>query len=245
MRKLLLKIIPEHWISQRTIFNRKIIFISKEHLNLFFFRSYESKVFNNLKDKVIIDKSSKIVDIGANIGQAMLALNKNFPKNIIDSYEPQNKEFCFLQLNRIINKVPGNSYECAIISDDVNEVSMSIDVETGGRTSSITNSLVYSTFKVKAKKITDILNEDIGLIKIDIEGFESKLFDKPLEQLRNVYLIIEVRESTSEHIINYFLKTHEIFHIEQNRVIEKSEKINFCNLLISPIKPKISFKKIT
>lgn len=236
MRKLLKQIIPEYSISQRTIFNRKIVFFSKEHLNLFFFRSYESKVFNELKKRVKIEKSSKIVDIGANIGQAMLALNKIYPNNIINCYEPQSKEFCFLQLNRFINKVPGESFKYAVTSDNMNEVSMSIDVETGGRGSFITDDEIDMTSKVETINIIDILNEEIGLIKIDIEGYESNLFDKPYKQLRNIYLVVEVRDSTSEHIISYFLKTHEIFHIEQKRYLEKPEKIKFCNLLISPLK---------
>lgn len=234
MRNLLKFIMPNSWISQRKIFGRKILFISKEHLNLFFLKPYEIKVWKEVEKKLKLDKSSKIIDIGANIGQAMLALNKIYPQNVIDSYEPQAKEFCFLQLNRLINKVPGESFNYALSSDKTNNLYLSIDNETGGRTSFVSYEKDESVSLVKSLTISSILNENIGLIKIDVEGFESKLFNKPLKQLRDVNLIIEVRNSTSEDIINYFINTHEIYHLEQQRVVKKGEKVDFCNLLLTP-----------
>ena len=234
MRKLLKIVIPDYWISQRNLFKGKILFKSKEHLNLFFNRSYESEVWNSIKDKIHLDESMKIVDIGANIGQAMLALNSVFPRNTIDCYEPQYKEFCFLEINRLTNSIPGESYNFAIVPEGKKKVSFSIDNDTGGRTSFVSIAEDDSLIKVPAKSFNSLIDENVGLIKIDIEGFEGELFKKPLESLNKVFLIIEVRETTSRQILEFFLPTHRIFHLEEKREIKKLETIGFSNLLLTP-----------
>jgi FkbM family methyltransferase len=235
MRKLLKIVIPDFWISQRNLFKGKIIFKSKEHLNLFFYRSYESEVWNSIKERIHLAESAKIVDIGANIGQAMLALNNLFPNNPIECYEPQYKEFCYLEINRLVNSVPGKSYNCAIVAEEKEEVSFVVDKETGGRTSFVSSASNDAPIKVPAKYFASLIDDNVGLIKIDIEGYECELFKKPLESLKKVFLIIEVRETTSRQILEFFLPTHEIFHLEEKRKINKLETIGFSNLLCTPI----------
>ena len=165
----------------------------------------------------------------------MLALNNVFPQNTIDCYEPQYKEFCFLEINRLTNSIPGKSYNYAIIAEEKERVSFSIDNETGGRTSFISTEENNSLVKVPAKSFDSLLYESVGLIKIDIEGFEGELFKKPIDRLKKVFLIIEVRETTSRQILEFFLPTHKIFHLEEKREIRKLETIGFANLLFSPI----------
>lgn len=170
MRKLCKTIIPSFWISQRNLFKGKILFKSKEHLNLFFYRSYDSEIWNSIKDKIHLDYKAKIIDIGANIGKALLAPNTIFTKNPIDCYEPQYKECCFLEINELMNYIPGKLHNSAIVAEDKKEVSFVIDKETGGRTSFIGSAANNSQIKVPAKSFSSHIDENVGLIKIDIEG---------------------------------------------------------------------------
>ena len=50
-----------------------------------------------------------------------------------------------------------------------------------------------------------------------------------------MFLIIEVRETTSRQILEFFMPTHKIFHLEEGREIEKLDTIGFANLLFTPI----------
>jgi FkbM family methyltransferase len=234
VRSILKRLILSSRISQRTIFGSKIVFLSKEHLNLFFRIPYEKEVWGNISNKVSLSPEDKILDIGANIGQAMLALHRIFPKNEIDCFEPQLKEFSFLQINRIVNGVPGRSYNLALTSKNVKSVNFELDSETGGRMSSVVSSSTQNTIVVNADLLETYITQNVRLIKVDIEGYEAELFLDYNNEYSTISWIIEVRESTSEHITRFFNNTHDIYHLEEQRMVLSPCQLGFCNLLITP-----------
>ena len=178
-----------------------------------------------------LQPSDEILDIGANIGQAMLILHHIFPKNKIYSFEPQIKEFSFLELNRQLNHVPGSNFH-SLISREAKNYPLSIDESTGGRSTQISDN---GSIQVLGTTLNSVITKNTKLIKVDIEGYESELFNEYSETFNNIHFIIEVRESTSKVVMETFILTHKIIRLEDGIRLTNPAEIEFCNLLISPL----------
>lgn len=237
MRNFIRKLIPNSWLSIRKIYDSSIIFRSKDHLNLFFFKDYELKVWRRVNELVNLKSGDIILDIGANIGQAMLVLHNIFPENEIYSYEPQPKEFDFSLINRLLNNIPGHSINKAVISGHQSVIDLFIDNNTGGRKSSLVDSSLIEKVQVKAVNFGDLIRPEVKLIKIDIEGYEAQLITPYQKILEDVILIVEVRLETLIEIVTAFIDTHDIIHLETgNALTSASYNIEFGNLLLLPKK---------
>lgn len=234
MRDLLSKIISNNSISIRKLRSCKIIFQSNQHLNLFFFKNYEKKIWDNLRDLLPTPPADSIfLDIGANIGQSALILHSIFDNIKTISFEPSPNEFRYLQSNLLLNNLNGEAIN-GLITDKVGFSNFHIDVLTGGRLSQISLSNGKNNVLVKSYSFTEQLRlYNPYLIKIDIEGFEAELF-KTFDPFyfKNNNFIIEVRAESSENIIKIFLETHDIVLLESKEFITLSKKIPFGNLLI-------------
>jgi FkbM family methyltransferase len=234
MRNILSKIISSNSISIRKLRCYKIIFQSRQHLNLFFFKDYEKKIWDNLRDLLPPPPAGSIfLDIGANIGQSALILHSIFGKIKTISFEPSPNEFRYLQANILLNNLNGEAIN-GLISDKDGFSNFHIDVLTGGRLSQISSSNGKNNVISKSYSFTEQLRlYNPYLIKIDIEGFEAELF-KTFDPFyfKNSNFFVEVRAESSEDIINKFLETHDIVLLESKELITISKKIPFGNLLI-------------
>lgn len=232
IRKIIKKTIS-NTTTIRRFDNYQIVFNAREHLNLFFGRNYEPKLWNNISQYIDLDDDDEIIDIGANIGQAALKLHRYFPNCKIFSYEPQFKEFEFLRFNYFINNIKG----CAInkgVSVDGKPVSLSIDNETGGRTTFF--DLQSDENMVDTVGLQSLINERTRLIKVDIEGYEEVLFNEYHHNFDNCNFIIEVREDTSLKVLRVFWDSHDIFIVEKGIQLSKLEPLSFCNIVCVPKK---------
>jgi FkbM family methyltransferase len=161
---------------------------------IFFNNDYNLKKFNFLENKNDNNKKKKlIIDCGANIGCSSLFLYKDHPKSFIVAIEPEKKNFALLQTNtksienlRLINS--------AISSE---EHFFSLEKSNDSRAHKIIDeNYEKCDCSIKTLTINNILKEysenkfDFFLIKIDIEGFEKKLFEKNTEWVDNFKVII-------------------------------------------------------
>jgi FkbM family methyltransferase len=125
--------------------------------------------------KQFLTKDQVFVDIGAHMGTYSFLLHDACKKVV--SFEPQPLLFeCFqkgLEANSITNVTVHN---CALGNEEEKEIEMYTDSKwiDGGGTSCVKPKDIGNFFssKVSIKKLDSFLIQDIGLIKIDVEGFE-------------------------------------------------------------------------
>ena len=160
---------------------------------IFFNSDYNLKKFNFWKGEFkSTDKLKLIIDCGANIGCSSLFFYKNHPQSFIVAIEPEEKNFSLLKSNtkeiktiRLIN----SAISCE-------EHFFDLKKSKDSRAHKVYDEKNQNLSQEKTFTINDILKEypenkfDYFLIKIDIEGFEKKLFEKNTEWIDKFKVII-------------------------------------------------------
>lgn len=160
---------------------------------IFFNNDYNLKKFNFSEDKNQNNYKTKlIIDCGANIGCSSLFLHKNHPQSFIISIEPEEKNFSLLKSNtKEIKKI--RHINSAISCE---KHFFGLKKSTDSRAHKVYDEKNQNQSQEKTFTINDILKEypenkfDYFLIKIDIEGFEKKLFEKNTEWIDKFKVII-------------------------------------------------------
>ena len=160
---------------------------------IFFNSDYNLKKFNFWKDEFkSTDKLKLIIDCGANIGCSSLFFYKNHPQSFIVAIEPEEKNFHLIELNtkEVKNiKLIKSAISCS-------EHFFGLDKSKDSRGHKVFDKTDQNFDEVKTFTINNILNDypnekfDFFLIKIDIEGFEKKLFEKNTEWIDKFKIII-------------------------------------------------------
>jgi FkbM family methyltransferase len=224
--------------------NKKLFFEPTQHLSFFLQREieYEANVQEGIKQ--YIKAGDTIFDIGGNIGQyAMLFSELAGDNGNVYSFEPDFKNFSFLQFNSNINKC-GNlhCYNMGVGNCDT-ELEFFRDTETGGRMGSFIKDFVglnYRGYKdiVRLRKF-DTLIRELGkpsFIKIDVEGFEIDVLNGLTETLEDSKFLVEVRKETKQRVYEYFNdKGFKCLWLDNGpREINRAEEIpDFANLIFS------------
>ncbi len=157
-----------------------------------------------------------IIDAGAHIGLTTLYFKQLYPTARIVALEPQKDNFVLLEKNvrenqlddiELLNKAvaPKSGWITLNepIGDDVWRSGTGV-IPGGWRGIQKTREV-----KVEAMGILDLLEEQVDLLKLDVEGMEYEIIRNAKEKLRNVqHLIIEVhprkdhRQSEIEKILS-------------------------------------------
>lgn len=141
------------------------------------------------------DFSGTIIDAGAHIGCSALALSNLFPAAKVIAVEPQSDNFVMLKQNVFFNPriVPVHG---ALVGSEAKLVSLR-DRGTGevGFTVVSTpkdNPKSEIVEKVPAFRLRDLVHEleEVGLLKLDIEGGEFELLTKDLESVKKIPLVV-------------------------------------------------------
>ena len=235
---------------------KDIEFIIKK---IFFSQSYLLKkrliraINNNYEKELTIidrfsDKSKNALDIGVYRGVYSLKLSQNF--NQIHAFEPNPLLFPYLNTNlkKIIKNI--NLYNLAL-SNNSGETELKLPVRTKSifkenieelyqlGAASIHPKNEFENFKkvqVKVEKLDNISINNIGFIKIDVEGHELEVIegakntitkDKPI-------LLVEIEKrhskiSVEETILKINNLKYECFFVKDNELIPV-EKLNNKNL---------------
>ncbi len=135
-----------------------------------------------LKNKDLIQ--GVIVDAGANIGDSAIVFAKNFPNNKVISFEPIKRNYNLCQKTIMLNKIDNVIIENMGLGDE-NKISYIKNMGTLGTGSQI----MADTGSEKIEMITldsyvKKNNIKVGLIKTDVEGFESHLLRGAQDTIR-------------------------------------------------------------
>lgn len=139
---------------------------------------YEKEILIPLFQKIekLIDcKSLTAIDVGANVGNHTLFFNQYFG-NVI-SFEPNPITFKILEVNTYFHKKKINIYNLGL-SDINKDMELSVKEGNVGGSSAVIDfgGRIYEKINViKLDDFTEIFKHQVGLIKIDVEGMESKV----------------------------------------------------------------------
>jgi FkbM family methyltransferase len=177
-----------------------------------------------------IPKDKNILDIGANIGIWSIVYSKYINNECkIYSFEPQSEIFKCLENNKIINNCDNIiTFNVGLSNENIiNYMNASYDTKQNFGAFRIVNDNEESSklLKVECKIGDELQLNNIGFIKIDVEGFEYKVLqglEKTILENKPV-LFIEIHKAD----INNKLTLAKIYEFGYKKVI----KLTHCDYL--------------
>jgi len=153
------------------------------------------------------NKSPTIIDCGGNIGLSALFFKRYYPTSTITIFEPSKTTFDVLSENIESNKLSGIKLINAAVSDTKGDLIFYKNKRSPG--SSTTVSYTKSTSglndyieeKTKSVLLSDYIDNDIDLLKVDIEGGENKVF-KDLDSKNKLNKVKEIVFEYHDNIDN-------------------------------------------
>ena len=180
------------------LYNSQIGFLVKE--------IFVEEIYASNKNKEVF----KILDLGSNIGLSVAYFKMRFPAAVIEAYEPDKNSFKLLQKNIQENDWQ-NVYANETAVSDENGFLFSSSIEEKASVNSNFATSGSEESQVPAKGISEILQQNFDIIKMDVEGGEWRIFKKIIEH----QLISKAN--------NWFVEFHQI---EKNK--KQFEKILNC-----------------
>ena len=230
-------IIKKIFFSQRYLLKKRLV----RAIN----NNYEKEL--NIIDR-FSDKSKNALDIGVYRGVYSLKLSQNFKQ--IHAFEPNPLLFPYLNdnLKKIIKNI--NLYNLAL-SDKSGETELKLPVRSRSifkdnieelyqlGAASIHPENEFENFEkvqVKVEKLDNILIEDIGFIKIDVEGHELEVIEGAKETIikNKPVLLIEIEKRHSKKPVEETIDKinnleYDCFFVKGKKLIPV-EKLNNKNL---------------
>lgn len=152
-------------------------------------------------------------DIGANVGIHSLFASRIFKK--VHSYEPLSNHYDLLIKNIKKNRFKNiTSHNKAISIDNKNQIINILTKNTTAAHLAIASRSKYGQVIKKIVKCESIskINNKIDLLKMDVEGLESKIIKKIDFNKKFSDIILEVHnQKNSREIFNYLSKNNKVF----------------------------------
>ena len=163
------------------------------------------RYFENFNREIIIKNIVKkedpiCFDVGAHIGESVVYFNKIFHNPLIYSFEPSPKSFEILKNNNYINNICFNYAISNITGNTVfyeNEISHTnslIKINSSSLDSIKKQKTINSEINIKAKRLDDFIIEqkinNIDLLKVDVQGAESLVFEGGQNTLNKTKVVI-------------------------------------------------------
>ena len=149
------------------------------------------EVFNHLYYQLGLSRQPKtILDLGANAGFVSVYFARAYPDAQIACVEPMPDNARVLRRNLELNSVPARVFPAAAAVEDGQVVMEVFHRDYGHRIIDGSSPEGAQTLEVPALSIPTIQRElgwdRIGLLKVDIEGYEKELLNKHCQWLRTV-----------------------------------------------------------
>lgn len=223
-------------------YEKKLYYERSQHLTFLF--SCKIKYEENVQKKLryYIKEGDLVFDIGGNIGQYALPFSELVgDTGRVISFEPDYKNFAFLQFNININKCTNVTCCNYAIGADETALDFYRDTKTGGRMGSFNKENVNENFdgfseKVFLKKFDSIISVygQPSFVKIDVEGFEHKVIAGLTLNFQHCVFLVEVREETKHDVFSFFNeKGYRCIWVDgDDKFINKVDEIpGYANLL--------------
>lgn len=182
-------------VEETFTFNNKLIYFFNPIEFLITYRElFREEIYN-----AALGSNPFIIDCGANIGISTLYFKYRFPDAEIIAFEPDNKNFDYLQKN--VKSWQLNNVSCRkqAVWIENTTLNFSSNADMGSKIESGDGS---NTIKVEAIRLKDIITKKVDFLKIDIEGAE---FD----------VLKDIKENL-HFVENMFFEYHGSFAQQQN-----------------------------
>ena len=171
MSGMIIKYPTQHWSGEYNWIDDTALVKSDIDTRYFI----ELDIINRIKENKMgyFDFNKNLVDIGANFGGYSMLLD--FKNNYC--FEGNKRFACMLYANMLIKDKYANTevYNC-VLSDKVEEIGYNgWCCEGCGSPDEVRGDLYSDMHKVKTSVLDSFGLTDVGLIKIDVEGFEEKV----------------------------------------------------------------------
>jgi FkbM family methyltransferase len=166
-----------------------------------------------------------ILDCGANIGLATVYFKMNYPKAKVISFEPDPK--IYATLNKNIQSLELTDVETFQEAIWINNDGIEFNLEGGFSGRIPMDEEENKRIKVKSKRLKDLLNQKVDLLKMDIEGAENSVVFDIQDSLHNVEnIFIEYHSHHNEaqmlgEILNILKNKGYRYHIQTVYGVEK------------------------
>ena len=172
---------------------------------IFFNGYYEENQIQFLIDSIKKYNIKHFIDVGANIGIYSLRIGKKFPQIKINSIEPHPSAFKRLRANIELNKLSDTIKTYNIALSDVTGpgfLSSAFDTQSGGAKVEQTDHNRFNISKIKLERAEDIINlkNERVAIKIDVEGFESRVLDGFGSLLSSNEIVLQIEIFDQEYV---------------------------------------------
>jgi len=186
-----------------------------------------------LKEYMTPRRSKVCVDVGANIGLWTLHLAKQGFK--VHAFEPDPRTYRILKKN--VEKYDVSVYPCAVGEHNY-EAKLNIHYHPG-HNSIIQKNVDYSGRKitVQVRTLDSFTLDNVGLIKIDTEGYEIPVLEGARETIRKFHprLIIEVHKPYKEQTLKIESILEELYyHWIMRHKLNRDVKSDQFHILADP-----------
>lgn len=187
----------ERWSIAKALAEIKIAFLSKKLNEPFVFYLGKWKInclYNShngflvkeifVEEVYALNKNKevfKILDLGSNIGLSVAYFKMRFPDSAIITYEPDKNSFELLQKNIHENNWKNVSADEMAVSDE-NGFLFALSIEEKASVNSNFATSGKEESQVRSKGISEILQQNFDIIKMDVEGGEWRIFKKIIDQ---------------------------------------------------------------
>jgi FkbM family methyltransferase len=211
--------------------------ISKYTVNYFNeeeFHYLKREIFTNDCYYFNTDKEEPlIIDVGAYIGLSVLYFKKLYPNSKIIAFEPNPLAFKTLKENMFINNIENvKLYQTAILNKD-GEKELYIDNTDLERYSVASfnkdawnSEVVSKKVRVKTQKLNKYLNEEIDMLKLDVEGSEQVILNSIKDHFSNIKnIILEYHPTPNQDldkIVDILSKNYELEIYYEGKLLKRN-----------------------
>ena len=156
----------------------------KYHDNLSFIHTYQELFVQNIYEFQPSPEKSIILDCGANMGLSVLYFARNYPDHTIIAFEPDPDIFDLLEENVERFELKNVDLRNKAVWTKAEVLDFYTDHGMGGRVN-----LGYENQpprSIEAIRLSELLNEQVDFLKIDIEGAEEAVLRSCKGSLRKV-----------------------------------------------------------
>jgi FkbM family methyltransferase len=217
----------------------KILSFNVTGTPLCLFGQYKEIFINQIYSFKTDNPKPVIIDGGSNIGFSLLFFKTLYPDAHIIAFEPDKQAFALLQKNIEHNNISHVELHNNALCDQDTTLTFFYNPERIGDTKmSLYANENFSSYPVKAKKLSPFINGPIDCLKLDIEGAELAVIDD-LECNNKLHFI--------KHMI---IECHPYLYDEKNerrlsKIFEILEKNSFNYLVSADYSPLIPKTKQT